>query len=133
MIPRSVLLLLSLSALAAAFVPSRCLVSPPPPSLLCHGHHHPHQQQQRHQLRGGALVLRPTLLFAHHPQKKAIKKIMHRRPKKHRPSDINRRNVNLNKSLHNFPGAPPDYTILTPEGAPNNIYESFDTSHYSYI
>lgn len=46
---------------------------------------------------------------------KIIKKKMHRRPKKHRPSDINRRNKNLNKCINHIPGAPPEYTIVSAE------------------
>ncbi len=59
-------------------------------------------------------------LFAHHPQKKIIKKIQDRQPKKHRPSDITRQNVNLNKCITKVEGAPPEYTIVTAEG--NELY-----------
>ena len=58
----------------------------------------------------------PTSLFAHHPKMKTIKKIMHRRPKKKRPSDIHRRNVNFGKSINQWPDAPPEYTLRTQEG-----------------
>lgn len=47
---------------------------------------------------------------------KIIKKKMHRRPKKHRPSDINRNNVNLNKCITKIEGAPSDYTIVEEKG-----------------
>ncbi len=42
---------------------------------------------------------------------------MHKRPKKHRPSDINRNNVNLNIALEQLPEsqAIPDYTIVSYE------------------
>eukprot|EP01041_Mallomonas_annulata_P001434 gene1434-2760_t len=56
-----------------------------------------------------------TALFAHHPQKKIIKKIMHKRPIKHRLSDINRNNVNMNKCITKLEGAPSDYTIVSAE------------------
>jgi hypothetical protein len=51
-------------------------------------------------------------LFAHHPQKKIIKKKMHNRPKKHRLSDINRKNVNFGKCITKLENAPADYTIV---------------------
>ena len=57
-----------------------------------------------------------TALYAHHPQKKIIKKKMDRRPKKHRISDINRNNVNLNKCITKVPNAPSEYTIISAEG-----------------
>ncbi len=61
-------------------------------------------------------------LYAHHPQRKAIQKIIHRRPKKTRPSDIYRNNVNLNKCLENIPNSiGEDYEILTPQG--NVLFE----------
>eukprot|EP01039_Chlorochromonas_danica_P002718 gene2718-2968_t len=56
-----------------------------------------------------------TTLFSHHPQMKIIKKKMHRRPKKHRPSDINRRNVNLHKCITKIENAPADYTLISAE------------------
>jgi hypothetical protein len=43
--------------------------------------------------------------------KKAIKKVMHRRPKKKRPSDINRNNVNLNVCITKYPFKHPDYDL----------------------
>lgn len=62
------------------------------------------------------LRLADVRLFAHHPQKKAIKKVMDRRPKKHRPSDINRNNVNLGKCITKIGAGIPDYTIVPEEG-----------------
>jgi hypothetical protein len=56
-----------------------------------------------------------SALFAHHPQKKAIKKIMDKRPKKKRLSDIGRTTVNTGKCLSVFPGIPPEYRILNAE------------------
>eukprot|EP01031_Cornospumella_fuschlensis_P027833 gene27833-33614_t len=56
-----------------------------------------------------------TPLFAHHPQMKIIRKKMHRRPKKHRLSDINRNNRNLNKCITKVENAPPEYTIVSAE------------------
>lgn len=38
------------------------------------------------------------------------------RPIKHRLSDINRKNINLNKCITKVENAPPDYTIITAEG-----------------
>jgi len=52
-------------------------------------------------------------LFAHHVQKKIIKKKQDTRPIKHRLSDINRNNVNLNKCITKVENAPADYTIMT--------------------
>lgn len=54
-------------------------------------------------------------LFAHHPQKKIIKRKMDERPKKKRPSDIHRNNANLNKGIHDFDRETPEYTIVKPE------------------
>ena len=56
-------------------------------------------------------------LYSHHPQKKIIKKIMDRRPKKSRPSDINRNNVNLNVQFAQLEEykAIPDYTVVSYE------------------
>ena len=65
---------------------------------------------------GFCLLTIGTTLFAHHPQKKIIKKKMDRRPKKHRPSDIHRNNVNFNKCITKIPGAPTDYTIVAEQG-----------------
>lgn len=56
-----------------------------------------------------------TALFSHRPKMKIIKKIMHRRPKKHRPSDINHRSVNHNKCITKVPNAPPEYILLSEE------------------
>eukprot|EP01035_Chromulina_nebulosa_P053194 gene53194-72661_t len=56
-----------------------------------------------------------TSLFAHHPQKKIIKRKMDRRPKKHRLSDINRTNSNLGKCITKVLNAPPEYTIISAE------------------
>mmetsp|Transcript_34174 Transcript_34174/g.49669 ORF Transcript_34174/g.49669 Transcript_34174/m.49669 type:complete len:148 (+) Transcript_34174:27-470(+) len=56
-----------------------------------------------------------TSLFAHHPQKKIIKRKMDRRPKKHRESDITRSNVNLNKCITKFASSLPEYTIISAE------------------
>jgi hypothetical protein len=41
---------------------------------------------------------------------------MDRRPKKLRPSDANRRNVNLNKCITKVVDAPTEYTIVSAEG-----------------
>jgi hypothetical protein len=49
--------------------------------------------------------------------------MMHRRPKKTRPSDINRRNVNQDKCITKIEGAPADYFIpSTPEGNEKYLY-----------
>ncbi|RYH12530.1 hypothetical protein EON65_38075 [archaeon] len=52
---------------------------------------------------------------------KIIRKKMHRRPKKHRPSDINRNNRNLNRCITKVENAPPQYTIVSAEGIDCNI------------
>ena len=57
-----------------------------------------------------------TKLNAHHVQKKIVKLKMDKRPIKHRLSDINRKNVNLNKCITKVVGAPADYTIVSAEG-----------------
>lgn len=57
----------------------------------------------------------PSRLFAHHPQKKIIKKKQDQRPKKHRLSDINRSNVNFGKCITKLENAPADYTIVAAE------------------
>lgn len=62
------------------------------------------------------LVDSSTSLYAHHVQKKVIKKKMHTRPKKSRPSDINRSNTNANKCITKVPNAPADYTLMSAEG-----------------
>ena len=54
-----------------------------------------------------------TKLFAHHPQKKIIKKKQDRRPKKHRLSDINRNNANMDKCITKLQGVPSEYTIIS--------------------
>lgn len=41
---------------------------------------------------------------------------MDRRPKKHRPSDINRNNQNLHKCITKLEGAPAEYTLVAAEG-----------------
>ena len=56
-----------------------------------------------------------TSLFAHHVQKKIIKRKQDRRPIKSRLSDINRTNVNLNKCITKVEGAPADYTMVSAE------------------
>lgn len=69
-------------------------------------------------IRGNAVssvVFSPSRLFAHHPQKKIIKKKMHNRPKKHRPSDINRTNINFGKCITKVENAPADYTMISAE------------------
>lgn len=53
-----------------------------------------------------------TVLYAHHVQKKITKRMMDRRPKKSRPSDINRNNVNLHKCITKVENAPADYTVV---------------------
>jgi hypothetical protein len=62
-------------------------------------------------------------LFAHHPRKKAIKKIMDRQPKKSRPSDIKRNNVNLNTCINEYckDNNIKDYEIVAEEGKPPTI------------
>ncbi len=57
-----------------------------------------------------------TKLFSHRPQKKIIKKIMYRRPKKHRPSDIFRNNLNLNKCITKLENSPPEYSFVSIQG-----------------
>lgn len=52
-------------------------------------------------------------LLAHHPQKKIIKKKQDKRPKKHRLSDINRSNINLDKCITKVENAPAEYTLIT--------------------
>jgi hypothetical protein len=56
-------------------------------------------------------------LYSHHPKKKAIKKVIDRRPLKRRPSDINRRNRNLNVCITKIPEfkETPDFIIVTEE------------------
>lgn len=61
-------------------------------------------------------------LYAHHPEKKIIKKMMKNRPKKHRLSDINRRNVNLGKCITKIENAPSEYTLISAEGGPTFIF-----------
>jgi hypothetical protein len=61
-------------------------------------------------------VVSQTRIFAHHPQKKIIKKKQDRRPKKHRLSDVTRRNVNLNKCISKFQAEIPEYSIIASEG-----------------
>jgi dephospho-CoA kinase len=58
-----------------------------------------------------------TRLQAHHVNKKITKRMMDRRPKKSRPSDINRNNVNLNKCITKIQGASSEYTLISGEGA----------------
>lgn len=62
-------------------------------------------------------------MFAHHVQKKIIKKKMDRRPKKHRLSDINRKNVNHDKCITKVSDAPADYTLLKADGTKRNILQ----------
>lgn len=57
-----------------------------------------------------------SALFAHHVQKKITKRMMDRRPKKSRPSDITRNNVNFGKCITKVEGAPTEYTLLSAEG-----------------
>lgn len=57
-----------------------------------------------------------SALFAHHPEFKIIRRKMHRRPKKHRLSDINRNNVNLGKCITKIPDAPAEYILMSAEG-----------------
>jgi hypothetical protein len=57
-----------------------------------------------------------TALFAHHVNKKITKRMMDRRPKKSRLSDINRKNSNFGKCITKQEGAPADYTIMSAEG-----------------
>lgn len=58
----------------------------------------------------------PSALLAHHVNKKITKRMMDRRPKKTRPSDIHRNNVNFGKCITKVVGAPPDYTIVAEKG-----------------
>ncbi len=64
-----------------------------------------------------AVLIGNTKLLAHHVQKKTVKKIMHRRPKKTRPSDVTRSNSNYNIAIEQLPEfqAIPDYTIVSYE------------------
>lgn len=59
------------------------------------------------------LIESETKLFAHHVQKKIIKKKQDRRPKKHRLSDINRNNANMDKCITKLEGVPSEYTIIS--------------------
>ena len=54
-----------------------------------------------------------TALNAHLVNKKITKRMMHRRPKKSRPSDINRNNVNDGKCITKVDNAPAEYTLMT--------------------
>jgi hypothetical protein len=54
-----------------------------------------------------------TRLNAHHVNKKITKRMMSRRPKKHRPSDINRNNVNMDKCITKVDDAPAEYTLMS--------------------
>jgi len=56
-----------------------------------------------------------TTLFAHHVNKKITKRMMDRRPKKSRPSDINRNNQNHGKCITKM-DLGPDYTLLPAAG-----------------
>ena len=56
-----------------------------------------------------------TPLFAHHVNKKITKRMMDRRPKKSRPSDINRNNQNHGKCITKM-DLGPDYTLLPAAG-----------------
>ncbi len=56
-----------------------------------------------------------TSLFAHHVNKKITKRMMDRRPKKTRPSDINRNNKNHGICITKM-GLPPDYTVIPAAG-----------------
>lgn len=56
-----------------------------------------------------------TALFAHHVNKKITKKMMKNRPKKHRPSDINRNSVLQDKCITKVENAPSEYTIISSE------------------
>ena len=64
---------------------------------------------------GVVVVESESKLFAHHPEKKIIKKKMHNRPKKHRLSDINRSNQNFGKCITKVANAPAEYTIISAE------------------
>jgi hypothetical protein len=57
-----------------------------------------------------------TSLFAHHVNAKVTKKMMKNRPKKHRLSDINRKNVNMHKCITKVENAPAEYTLMSAEG-----------------
>lgn len=57
-----------------------------------------------------------TRLFAKHPIKKIIKRKMDERPKKKRPSDIHRNNVNKDKCINVIGRDIPEYRVLKPEG-----------------
>jgi hypothetical protein len=58
-----------------------------------------------------------TRLYSNRPQMKVIKNVMHKRPKKHRHSDIHRRNLNKNVCITKIPEwfLIPDYTIESEE------------------
>lgn len=66
-----------------------------------------------HALHPHMLIASETSLFAHHVQKKIIKRKQDRRPIKSRLSDIERNNVNLNKCITKVEGAPADYTMVS--------------------
>jgi len=53
----------------------------------------------------------PFSCSAHHPEKKIIKKIVDRRPKKHRISDIERSNQNLGKCISKVNASMPDFQL----------------------
>ena len=48
--------------------------------------------------------------------KKIIKRKMDRRPKKLRPSDVTRNNVNLHKCITKVENAPSEYTMISAAG-----------------
>ena len=55
-------------------------------------------------------------------------KKMHNRPKKHRPSDIDRNNVNLDKCITKVADAPAEYTLMAASDyKPNSFWTSGDS------
>lgn len=77
---------------------------------------HVHNFLSIHFLRYLGIEKRPsTSLFAHHVNKKITKRMMDRRPKKTRPSDITRNNKNHGICITKM-GLPPDYTIIPAAG-----------------
>ena len=60
-----------------------------------------------------AIVASEHALFAHHVNDKVVKRKMSRRPRKSRASDINRRNVNMDKCITKVEDAPAEYTMVS--------------------
>merc|ERR1712086_72542 len=65
----------------------------------------------------------PIIYMSHHPQKKATKKHAANRPKKHRPSDINRKPPPYDVAPLLNPDLPPCYTVV----------DEFDSSYRELV